>query len=151
MHSTHACIVRRLGGLCDGPARVIQTSRAHRRHQPLPSRFVRSRANMPMSSILSSGPQRSRDWDAEGASYGYCVSKHKVFFGYRLHLAVTLGGVILDFELTAANADERNVAADMLPEQEGRTFLGDKGYVQAQLAEELAACGVRLLAARRVN
>ena len=96
-------------------------------------------------------PQRSRDWDAHGATYGYCASKGEVFFGYRLHLVVTLGGVILDFELTAANADERDVAADMLPEQEGRTFLGDKGYVQAQLAEELTGCGVRLLAARRVN
>ena len=96
-------------------------------------------------------PQRTHDWDAHGATFGYCASKKQVFFGYRLHLVVTLGGVILDFELTAANADERDAAADMLPDQPGRTFLADKGYVQAQLADALAACGVRLIAARRVN
>src|SRR3712207_8769377 len=50
-------------------------------------------------------PQRTRDWDAHGATFGHCASKSEVFFGYRLHLVVTLGGVILDFELTAANAD----------------------------------------------
>lgn len=96
-------------------------------------------------------PQRTHDWDAHGATFGYCASKKQLFFGYRLHLVVTLGGVILDFELTAANADERDAAADMLPGQTGRTFLADKGYVQAQLAAALAGCGVRLIAARRVN
>jgi IS5 family transposase len=95
--------------------------------------------------------QRTHDWDAHGATFGFCASKKQVFFGYRLHLAVTLGGVILDFELTSANADERDVAADMLPNQTGRTFLADKGYVQAQLAAALESCGVRLIAARRIN
>jgi Transposase DDE domain len=96
-------------------------------------------------------PQRTRDWDAAGATFGYCASKKQTFFGYRLHLVVTLGGVILDFELTAANADERDVAIDMLPAYVGRTFLGDKGYVSAPLAAELATGGVRLIALRRAN
>jgi IS5 family transposase len=95
--------------------------------------------------------QRSRDWDAAGARFGYCASKKQTFFGYRLHLAVTLGGVILDFELTAANADEREVALEMLEGHTGRTFLGDKGYVSASVAQELAGSNVRLLAARRAN
>ncbi|NJO55018.1 MAG: IS982 family transposase [Rhodospirillales bacterium] len=96
-------------------------------------------------------PQRSRDWDAHGASFGQCASKKQTFFGYRLHLVVTLGGVILDFTLTAANSDERAVAADLLPAWSGRTILGDKGYVSAPLATELASAGVRLLALRRAN
>jgi hypothetical protein len=97
-------------------------------------------------------PQRSRDWDAAGATFGHCASKQQTFFGYRLHLVVTLGGVILDFELTAANADERDVAADLLPDQTGRTFVGDKGYVSESLAEQLeSTAGVRLIALRRTN
>lgn len=96
-------------------------------------------------------PGRTRDWDAHDATFGYCASKKQPFFGYRLHLVVTLGGVILDFALTAANADEREVAADLLPAYPGYTFLGDKGYVSAPLAEALATQGVRLLALRRVN
>jgi Transposase DDE domain len=96
-------------------------------------------------------PQRTRDWDAHGATYGYCASKNLPFFGFRLHLVVTLGGVILDFELTGATGDEREVAMDLLPAQPGRTFLGDKGYVGADLAAHLAAQGVRLVALRRAN
>lgn len=96
-------------------------------------------------------PQRSHDWDAAGATFGHCASKKQTFFGYRLHLVLTLGGVILDFELTAANADERDAAEDLLANQTGRTFLGDKGYVKAELASTLAKYGVRLIALRRIN
>ena len=58
---------------------------------------------------------------------------------------------ILDFELTSANADERDAAEDLLPLYPGRTFLGDKGYVSADLAERLRGCGVNLIALRREN
>ena len=96
-------------------------------------------------------PQRSRDWDAHGATFGHCASKKQPYFGYRLNLVITSGGVILDFELTAANADERDAAKDLLPLYPGRTFLGDKGYVSADLAEYLLRYGVKLLALRREN
>jgi IS5 family transposase len=96
-------------------------------------------------------PQRSRDWDAYGATFGQCASKKQTFFGYRLHLIVTLGGVILDFALTGATADERDVAEELLPALSGRTFLGDKGYVKAALAAWLQEQGVRLIALRRAN
>jgi IS5 family transposase len=96
-------------------------------------------------------PQRTRDWDAHGATFGYCASKKQTYFGYRLHLVVTLGGVILDFVLTSANADERDAAEDVLPLHPGRTYLGDKGYVSSDLAESLETQGVRLIALRRVN
>lgn len=97
-------------------------------------------------------PQRTKDWDAAGATFGYCASKHEAFFGYRLHLVVTLGGVIVDFELTAANADEREAAEDMLSSHPERTYLGDKGYVSTAVAERLVeGAGVRLLALRRSN
>lgn len=97
-------------------------------------------------------PQRSRDWDAHEASFGYCASKKQTFYGYRLHLIVTLGGVILDFEVTSADADEREAARDMASGQAGRTLIADKGYVSKPLADELLeSAGVRLIAARRVN
>lgn len=96
-------------------------------------------------------PQRTRDWDAHGATFGYCASKKETYFGYRLNLVVTLGGVILDFELTAASADERDAAEDLLPLHPGRTYLSDKGYVSEALAERLLRQGVKLLALRREN
>lgn len=96
-------------------------------------------------------PQRTRDWDAYGATFGYCASKKQVYFGYRLHLVVTLGGVILDFELSAANADERDVAEELLPLHPGRTYFGDKGYVDDERAERLRSQEVNLIALRRQN
>jgi hypothetical protein len=96
-------------------------------------------------------PQRTRDWDAHGATFGYCASKNETYFGYHLNLVITLGGVILDFELTAANADEREAAEDLLPLHPGRTYLADKGYVSADLAERLRRYGVILVTLRREN
>jgi hypothetical protein len=96
-------------------------------------------------------PQRTRDWDAHGATFGYCASKNETYFGYHLNLVITLGGVILDFELTAANADERDAAEDLLPLHPGRTYLADKGYVSADLAERLRRYGVILVTLRREN
>jgi hypothetical protein len=62
-----------------------------------------------------------------------------------------LGGVILDFELIDATGEEWEVAEDLLPTHPGRTFLGDKGYVGAELAARLSALDVRLVALRRAN
>jgi hypothetical protein len=97
-------------------------------------------------------PQRDRQWDAEGATFGYCASKHTSFFGYRLHLLVTLGGVIVDFTLASADDDERDVADGMVRQRPGSTVLADKGDVRAPWAQELAAeADVQMLAIRRSN
>lgn len=79
--------------------------------------------------------------DASEATCGRCSFKRQVFFGYRLHLVLALGRVILDFVLTRATGDERAVAADLLQDQPGRIVLGDKGYFSTPLAEVLAAHG----------
>jgi len=96
-------------------------------------------------------PQRSRDWDANGATFGSCASKKKTSFGYRLNLVTTSGGVILDFERTSANADARDAAEDLLPLHPGRTYLGDKGDVSADLVARLRDHGVELITLRREN
>lgn len=96
-------------------------------------------------------PQRTRDWDAHGATFGYCASKKETYFGYRLQLVVTLGGVILDFVLAGANVDERDAAEDVLPLHPGRIYLSDKGYVSEERAERLRRHGVILIALRREN
>lgn len=60
--------------------------------------------------------------------------------------------MIGDFELTAADADEREAAHDMLTTHPGRTYSADKGYVNAALAVHLQeAAGVRLIALRCAN
>src|SRR5947207_1242885 len=86
------------------------------------------------------------------ATFGRCATKKQTIYGYRLHLLITLGGAIVDFELTSANADDRDAARDMLPAHPGLTVIGDKGYISAPLAEELwEQCRIRLLTLPRAN
>lgn len=95
---------------------------------------------------------RSRDWDANDAGFGRCEAKNQVFFGYRLHLIVTLGGLIVDFVLTNPKADERVVADTMLRARGGGVYYGDKGYVDAKWATQLKEqAGVVMVAVRRKN
>ena len=62
---------------------------------------------------------RSRDTarrsDLAGwAEYGYCASHSRYFWGLRLHLVATLGGLPIAFALTGAKADERQTLLGIL-------------------------------------
>ena len=65
------------------------------------------------------------------------MSKKETIFGYKLHLLITLGGVILDFELAPANATDLEVGFEMLAEHTHLTTLGEKAYISAEKAAEL--------------
>ncbi len=97
-------------------------------------------------------PSSTGDWAANGARFGRCATKKQTIYGYRLHLLITLGGAIIDFELTSANADDRDAARDLLPAHPHLTVIGDKGYISAELAEALwAYYRIRLLTLPRAN
>ncbi len=72
-----------------------------------------------------------------GATFGKVASKKQTIFGYKLHLLMTLSGVILDFELAPAHVPDLTVGAELLAEHTDLTVLGDKGYVSAAVAEYL--------------
>src|SRR5215207_6345399 len=97
-------------------------------------------------------PSSTGDWDAHGATFGHCATKKQTIYGYRLHLLITLGGTILDFELTSADADERDAARDMLEDKRDLVVIGDKGFISAPLAAELKErLNIRLLTLPRPN
>jgi hypothetical protein len=97
-------------------------------------------------------PSSSGDWSAHGATFGRCATKKQTIYGYRLHLLITLGGAILDFELTSADADERDAARDLLSDKRDLTVIGDKGFISAPLAAELLEhSSIRLLTLKRRN
>jgi hypothetical protein len=92
----------------------------------------------------------SSDWHVHQAGYGYSHTKRLPFFGYRLHLLVTYGGVILDWVLTSAAVSEVTAGADLLyhtPLPLGdRLVLADKGYTSTPVRMALScARAVRLL------
>jgi hypothetical protein len=86
------------------------------------------------------------------AEYGYCASHSRYFWGLRLHLVATLGGLPVAFALTGAKADERQVllaifGADpgLLATRPGQTLIADKNYYGAAFEAALAQDGARLL------
>jgi hypothetical protein len=82
-------------------------------------------------------PGSTGDWATHGANFGKVASKKITIFGFKLHMLVSLGGVILDFELAPASAADLNVGAELLAEHTDLTVFGDKGYISAQLAHQL--------------
>jgi Transposase DDE domain len=97
-------------------------------------------------------PASTGDWEAYDATFGKCATKKQTIYGYRLHLLITLGGTILDFELTSANADERDAARDLLDDKRDLLVIGDKGFISAPLAAELKQrSNIRLLTLPRRN
>lgn len=101
--------------------------------------------------LVPSSPNTAT-WKAAGAAFGKVSSKKQTIFGYKLHLLVTLGGVILDFELAPANVHDLTVGAELLAEHRDLLALGDKAYYSAPVAAALAAeAGVRLFALPRAT
>jgi len=86
------------------------------------------------------------------AEYGYCASHSRYFWGLRLHLVATLGGLPIAFALTGAKADERQVllailAADpaLASDRPGQSLIADKNYYGAGFEATLAGAGLTLL------
>ena len=82
-------------------------------------------------------PGSTGDWKAHGAAFGKVSSRNETIFGYKLDLLVTLGGLILDFELAPANATDLQVGFEMLAGHTDLDVLGDKAYISADKAAQL--------------
>jgi hypothetical protein len=84
------------------------------------------------------------------AEYGYCASHSRYFWGLRLHLLCTPGGLPVGWALTGAKADERTTLLDILtdpnlPRAGGRTLIADKNYYGREFEAALPELGVTLL------
>jgi hypothetical protein len=79
--------------------------------------------------------------------YGYCRSHSRWFWGFRLYLVCAPDGLPVGFELAAANAPERAVAAEILERvlEPGQTVIADKGFAGAEFEHHVASLGGRLL------
>jgi len=84
---------------------------------------------------------------------GYCAAKREKFFGWRLHLVCTTGGVPVAFDLLPGGLHDLTPLHELaygLPE--AATVYGDKGYNGApDETTLLAETGVRLIPVRRAN
>ncbi|MFI1658340.1 IS982 family transposase [Streptomyces sp. NPDC020472] len=99
-----------------------------------------------------SRPTVQRSALAGWAGYGYCPSHSRFFWGLRLHLLCTPGGLPIAWALANPKTDEREVLAGMLSQDTdllvthpGQTIIGDKGYVSKHLDAFMADHGLNLL------
>jgi hypothetical protein len=86
------------------------------------------------------------------AQYGYCASHSRYFWGLRLHLLCTLGGLPVLFALSGAKADEREVllgmleaAPDVVAAHPRQTLIADRHYYGRAFERELTERDLRLL------
>jgi Transposase DDE domain len=88
---------------------------------------------------LVPGAASAAHWRDHGADFGRVTTKKQTIFGYKLHLLVTLTGVIRDFVLAPASSNDVTVAPELLERHRALVVFGDKGYVSASLAAALRA------------
>jgi hypothetical protein len=79
----------------------------------------------------------ARQWRVYQANYGWAASRQSRFFGFRLHLLVTLAGVIVEYALAPASVHDLPVGQELLAHRRGLTVLADKGYIGQAVAKEL--------------
>ena len=77
------------------------------------------------------------DWRAYGARFDKVPFRQQTIYGYKRHLLITMGGVILDFELASANFLDIDVGYELLQEHTYLHVLGDKAYISAPKAAQL--------------
>jgi hypothetical protein len=87
------------------------------------------------------------------ASYGYCRSHSRYFWGFRLMLLCAPDGMPIAFDLFPANMPERDAAAEILKrvELDGYTIIADKGFAGADFEHLVETLGARLLRPDRNN
>lgn len=86
---------------------------------------------------LVPGSSRRGGWVGDGAAFGRVCTKKRTIFGYKLHLLITLGGAILDFELVGANVPDHEAGASLLSGHSHLDVVADKGFIDEYLAEQL--------------
>ena len=85
------------------------------------------------------------------ASYGYCASHSRYFWGMRLHLITTPSGLPVAYALTSAKTDERDTALAMinldpdLTDRLNQILMADKGYRSITFEAELNQAGITLI------
>lgn len=67
---------------------------------------------------------------APWAGFGYCPAHSRRYWGFKLVLLCAADGTVVDFDLAAANAPEREAALALLEANpvEGATIVCDKGF-----------------------
>jgi DDE family transposase len=103
--------------------------------------------------VRRGGASRLDDPITNAASYGYCRSHSRWFFGMRLHTAFGPDGTPRAIRLVGADRREREVALELLPAtlRGGETVIADKGYAGREFAAAVSELGATLARPARAD
>lgn len=87
----------------------------------------------------------------EYCSYGYCASKKEKYYGMKVHVVTDLNGNPIDYLLSKANIDDRDVLFELADMMYIDTLFGDKGYIGKINEELINEKGIKLYALKRDN
>lgn len=105
-------------------------------------------AKLPPEGVVDGTPIHVRHWRRHSpkclalpdADMGYCASKREYYYGYKLLALVSVSGVIIEWALMSASADEREGLEAMMHGDEQWVLWADKGLLderrQRRLEEE---------------
>lgn len=85
------------------------------------------------------------------ADIGYNASKHLWFYGFKVHMLVTLSVSILNDVVTSASVSDIKVVDDLLEGCQQSVILADLGYLSQELKDSLERRGYHLWTPRRQN
>ena len=85
------------------------------------------------------------------ADIGYNASKHLWFYGFKVHILVTLSGYILTSVVTPAPVHDIKVVYELLEGCKQSAILGDLGYLNSEHKKDLEQQGYHLWTPFRKN
>lgn len=85
------------------------------------------------------------------ADIGYNASKHLWFYGFKIHMLVTLPGYILNYVVTSASVHDIKMIYGLLEECRQSVILGDLGYLISDFTQDLKQEGYHLWTPFRQN
>lgn len=106
----------------------------------------------PLPTGQSIGTTRTSEL-APWAGFGYCPAHSRRYWGFKLVLLCAADGTVLDFDLVAANAPEREAALSLLEANpiEGATIVCDKGFAGADFEAAVSELRALLLRPSRAD
>jgi IS5 family transposase len=96
----------------------------------------------PIPTINLTRLRRKNVFWGDGA-VGYCAAKDHKYFGFKGHILTDRRGLVVNFNLTAANIDERDVLPELVEGKRG-FVIADKGLICKKLQENLLQQDINL-------
>jgi len=96
--------------------------------------------SLPMAVVaFHHAPRASHEWKMHEASFGKVSAKQQTIYGYKLHLLITLEGILVDALLAPAHERDLTAGAALLSYHTDRVVMGDKAYYSIPVAMTLKA------------